>query len=136
MARTNPQARPQNAVRLEDVDKTQGEIWNPAWTWAITSAGTTFTVTPVSGFTDTDLRFAKWRLEDGDGNAAFGTLNLASRGTAVAITTSGLDPLKRWRVIFSAEIKRAKGKTARAGWELFIDAGSVADNPTGSGTNV
>ena len=136
MAKTNPQARPSNAVKLEEVAKTSGETFNPTWTWAITLAGTTFTATPVSGFTDADLRFAKWRISDTDGNTAYGALNLSSRGTAVAITTSGLDPLKKWTVLFDAEILRPGRKTVRAQWELYIDAGSVADNPTGSGNNV
>lgn len=136
MARTNPQAKPSNALRLNDVDKFQGETFNPTWTWAVTLAGTTLTITPTAGFTDSALRFAKWRVIDEDQAEAYGALNLASRGTAVAITTSGLDPLKAWKVEFTAEITRANGKTARAQWDLTLPAGSVKGNPTGSGQDV
>lgn len=137
MARTNPQAkRPDNALKLEEVQKTSGEVWNPAFTWAITLAGTTFTVTPGTGFTDADLRFAKWRVTDAEGNTAYGALNLASRAAAVAITTSGLDPLKEWTVYFNGEILRTGRRTVRAQWQFVIPAGNAIDNPTGNGTNV
>lgn len=138
MARTNPQARrPNNAIQLEGVEKVGGESFNPnTWTYAIAGAGATFTVTPGAGFSDLELRFAKWRIYDGDGNSAYGALDLGARTAAVVLNTSTLDPLKVWTVQFNAEIKRSGRRTVRATWNITIDAGSVADNPTGSGTNV
>lgn len=134
LSRTNPQSNPNNALTLKGITKIGGGTFAPTWTWAVTSAGTTTTFTPTAGYNTSGLRYFKWQIIDEDGNKAYGAATVGSN-TAVAVTTSGLDPKKKWTIFFSAEV-RASGKSDKVDWQLVFPAGYVLDNPTGSGQNV
>jgi len=134
LSQTNPQSTPSNGLKLHGVTKVGGGTFAPTWTWAVTSAGTTTTMTPVVGYNATGLRYFKWRIVDADGNEAYGAATIGAN-TAVAITTSGLDPKKVWKIYFSAET-RVNHKSDKVDWILEFPAGYVLDNPTGSGQNV
>lgn len=135
LSATNPQATPTNAIQLKGVAKT-GTIsdFAPTYTWAVTSAGTTTTFTATAGHTDTRLRYMKWRVVDENGTEAFGTLNVATPAP-VAVTTSGLNPRKKWTIYFDAEVKSGSNY-CHVGWQLEFPGGYVLDNPTGSGQAV
>jgi len=135
LTRTNPQAHNKNnVIRMYGVRKIGGGTFAPTWTGAITSAGTTTTFTPTAGSDASGLRYWKYRIIDDSGNEAYGTMNVASPG-AVAVTTSGLDPLKRWRIEFSAEVL-VNGLHDQVSWWLDIPAGAAKGNPTFSGQTV
>jgi hypothetical protein len=134
--RTNPQAHEtNNVVKLYGVRKIGGGTFAPTWTGAITSAGTTTTFTPTAGQNTSGLRFWKYRIIDDSGNEAYGTMNVSSPG-AVAVTTSGLDPLKRWRIEFSAEVLTSNGSHDQVSWWMDIPAGLAKSNPSFSGQTV
>lgn len=135
LSRTNPQAHlPNNAIQLYGIRKIGDCSFAPTWTWAVTNAGDDLTFTPTAGDDTEGLRFWKYKIIDEDGNEAFGTMNVASPA-AVAVDTSGLDPLKAWRIEFMAGVT-AGGQTCEAEWWIKLPAGSVLDNPTGSGQDI
>lgn len=135
LSRTNPQAHQKNnVVKLYGVRKIGGGTFAPTWTGAITSNGATTTFTPTAGSTATGLRYWKYRILDESGNEAYGTMNVSSPG-AVAITTSGLDPLKCWRIEFSAETL-VNGLTDQVSWWMEIPEGLPKSNPSFSGQTV
>lgn len=135
LSRTNPQAhRQDNTIQVYGVQKVGGCSFAPAWTAAITSAGATTTFTPTVGYNATGLRYFKWRITDDDGNVAYGAATINS-ATPVAVTTSGLDPKKNWKVEFSAETKNA-GLNCRVSFYHIIPAGMQADNPSFTSADV
>lgn len=132
LTRTNPQAHETaNGLQVVGTQKIGGGTFAPTYTWAITSAGVTTTMTPTLGFNAAGLRYFKWRIIDESGNSAFGAATIGA-ATAVAITTSGLNPLNTWRIEFSAETK-VNGFTDRVSWWLEIPEGAAKFNPSGSG---
>lgn len=128
--RTNGWAKKrQNAFQLFGIERLQGGDYAPNFSYAVTGGGAAIAMTPTAGHQDSDLRFFKWVIIDGDGNEAFGTLSLAARTTAVSIDTSALNPLTDWRVKFSAERKMPK---KYVDFDFVLPAGSQKDNPTGA----
>lgn len=136
LPRTNPQAHEQNHGFAPLGIEIIGDVpsFQPTWNYAVTGAGALLTITPTAGHNAPGIKYFKFRLLDEDGKEVFGAVAVPA-ATPLAINTSTLDPLKSWRVEFTAEVVVGKN-TGRRNWWLKFPAGSVLSNPSGSGQNV
>jgi hypothetical protein len=133
--RTNPQAHnPNNAVQLYGIRKIGDCSFSPTWNWAYTVSNNRFTCTPATGQNTSGLRYWKLRIVDEDGVEAAAAMSVSSPA-AFFVSTATLDPLKKWSVHFSAEV-RSGGKSCIAEWWFDLPAGTARADASGSGQNV
>lgn len=133
LSRTNPQAHlPNNLVKLYGIRKYGGCAYAPTFTWAYVLADDELTITPTAGYNTTGLRYWKHRLVDEDGNEAFAAQASLGTNTAIVLDTSGLDPLKKWKLEFFAEVVTGDLHCG-AEWWLELPAG-FGLNATASGS--
>lgn len=102
LSRTNPYAADTSdaqAMELYGVS-TFGDRHSVAFSWAVSSAGKRVTFTPSTGAT-TATDYIKFYVTDGMGNEAYSTgFQSSAATTALAVTTSALDPREEWTVTY------------------------------------
>lgn len=137
LSRTNPQAHAvNNLVKLYGVRKFGDCDFAPTWVFDIAAGGASATFTPSTGQATSGLRYWKYKIIDADGAEAYGTMNLGSPNADISVTTTSLDPLKTWRIQFTAEVT-TNGHACKAEWWLEVDAGAIQNGLTNySGQNV
>lgn len=137
LSRTNPQAHnPNNLVKLYGVRKFGGCNFSPTFTWAYVKDDNELTITPTAQYNATGLRFWKHRIIDEDGTEAVAVQASVGTNTAITIGTSGLDPLKCWRMEFSAETLVGGLHCSASWWIEFPEGFGLIATASGSGQNV
>ena len=131
LARTNPYAADGSdaqAVELYGID-VYGTRHSVAFTWAVSSAGRRITFTPSTGAT-TATDYIKFYVTDGDGNEAYSTgFQSSAATTALAVTTSALDPRKDWTVIFETSNNSGASKVQ---FQFSLDESQIIGNSSAS----
>lgn len=137
LTRTNPQAHlPNNLVQLYGVRKFGDCSYSPTFTWAYASATDTLTITPTAGFDTTGLRYWKHRLVDEEGNEAFAAQSNLGSDDAIVLDTSGLDPLKAWKLEFVAEVETGDLHCGAEWWLKFPAGFGLNATASGSGQDI
>lgn len=131
LARTNPYAADGSdaqGVELYGID-VYGTRHSVAFTWAVSSAGKRITFTPSTGAT-TATDYIKFYVTDGDGNEAYSTgFQSSAATTALAVTTSALDPRKDWTVIFETSNNSGASKVQ---FQFSLDESQIIGNSSAS----
>ena len=127
--RSRPFANPSNGIQLIHVESVfwSGYDFVPRFSWAVQSGGTSVQLTPVSGH-NLPIRYYKWVIKDGEGNEAFGALDLDNPSAAVTISTSALNPNHAWEIIFSAAINVPHYSESDSRIEYSVSTISIASS--------
>ena len=102
LSRTNPYAADGSDAQAMELYgmSVYGDRHSIAFTWAVASAGRQITFTPSTGAT-TATDYIKFYVTDGQGNEAYSTgFQSSAATTALAVTTSALDPREEWTVTY------------------------------------
>lgn len=135
--RTNPQAHnANNALKLYGIRKFGGCSFTPTWTWAYAKSGNTLTMTPTAQYDATGLRFWKYRIIDENGNEAAAIQDNLGSNDTVVISTASLNPLKCWRLEFSAETLNGGLHCGASWWIEFPEGFGLNATASGSGQTV